>query len=399
MSSNENLGPLVSGNSYLKNVLSPFKSNLNVAHINCRSIRPVTKLDELKNLLGNNNTFDILAVTETWLVPDILNSAVSIPGYYFCRGDREIPGRGGGVGIYLSKGLPFRHVFKSSVRHCESLFLELQFQSTKVLFGVIYLPTGDIDLFESLHCNIFEEYNNIVLFGDFNFNLFNPTKAIIFRRLCTRLNLSIIHNSKPTHFDLGSRSTSLIDFMLTSDFSIVAYSDQIQCPAISDHALIFASLSISFSSLPDFVEYRNFNNIDWNGIWNFLASYDPNLVFSSVGVDAKCASITSLLDSLYSFVPVVRKKIKHSVDPWMKSIDVRFAVSLRDLAFSSFQNERTQEHWRIYCKYRNRAKAIIRRCRRYHYSRLFNGINSRGLWKALRGSGCVVLLRILLLCP
>lgn len=68
----------------------------------------------------------------------------------------------------------------------------------------------------------------------------------------------------------------------------------------------------------------------------------------------------------------------------------RFALFLRDIAFLSFQCDRTNESWRIYCKYRNRAKAVIRSTRRRYFSHVFKDLNSVGLWKILKGYGCLV---------
>lgn len=387
MSPNENLGPIVSSNSYLKSVLLPFQNNLNVAHLNCRSIKPPSKFDEIKSIL-KDNTFDLFAISETWLSSDISDRSISIPGYKLCRNDRQFSARGGGVGVFISNGLHYKPVFKISVSHCESLFLELCFGGTKLLLGVVYLPSGNLDEFENFHSELFSSYENVVVLGDFNCNLFNPSKANTFRSICTRYNLSIVHNTKPTHFDLGKRTTSLIDFMVVSDMSLVSYTDQVQCPSVSDHALIFASLSFRFHCGSSFYEYRDYNNIDWDGLFLYLRSFDTNVVLNATDVDTKCSYVCSLLSDLFSYVPIVRKRIRVRGDDWFEAQDIRLARSLRDLAFSAFQFDRSNENWRTYCKYRNRAKNIIRKVKRKYFSSLFWGLDSAGLWKALRSSGC-----------
>lgn len=260
MSLNENLGPIVSNNSYIKSVLFPYNNQLNVGHLNCRSIKAPSKIDEIKSIV-RDNTFDIFALSETWLASDISNRTVEIPGYTLCRSDRQAPGRGGGIGIFLSKGMIFKHVCKTSIPSCELILLEITIGNEKLLFGVVYLPTGDLHEFECLHSDLFSEYSNILIVGDFNCNLFNHNKTTLIRTLCTRANLSTVHNSKPTHFDLARRSTSLIDFMLVSNISLISYSDQVQCPSVSDHALIFASLSLPYTCPLDSIQYRDYNNI------------------------------------------------------------------------------------------------------------------------------------------
>lgn len=391
MSSSDNLGPIVSGNSYLNTVLLPCQNHFKVAHLNCRSISPSAnsiKLNELKSILSDN-LFDAFALSETWLHDEISNRAVEIPGYKLCRNDRPSSRRGGGVGIYISKKLKYKFIFKVLVTGCESLFVELNFGNVKLLLGVVYLPKGDLATFERHHRDLFLRYSNIIVIGDFNCNLFDTIKANLFRSLCIRCNLSIVHNVKPTHFDLGRRSTSLIDFVLVSNVSMVSYSGQVQCPSVSDHALIFAALDLTIERLPEFVEYRDFRNIDWDGLLLFLNELDTSLFFSAIDVDMKCSFICSLFNSLFSYVPVVKKMVRYENDSWMESRDVVLARSLRDLSFSAFQSDRSSDNWNTYCRLRNKAKSVIRRERRKHFTKLFSGLDSAGLWRVLKGSGCV----------
>jgi len=60
------------------------------------------KLDDLICLLELHQ-FDYLAVTETWLYPDISDKEVLMPGYQVYRNDRRfttIGQRGGGVYVF-----------------------------------------------------------------------------------------------------------------------------------------------------------------------------------------------------------------------------------------------------------------------------------------------------------
>lgn len=391
MSSNNNLGPIVSGNAYIKSSLCPHMNQFKVAHLNCRSISPSAnsfKLDELRSILSGN-LFDVFAISETWLNREILNQAVGIAGYKFCRNDRPYPSRGGGVGIYISNKIKFKVVFKVMKSGCESLFLELLLSGKKVLVGVVYLPSGQLSKFERYHRDLFSKYSNIVVIGDFNCNLFNATKSRLFRSLCLRCNMSVVHNSRPTHFDLGKRTTSLIDFFLVSNVSMIEFSDQVQCPSISDHALIFGSVVFNVERFQEYLEYRDFKNINWNGLFQFLNEFNLSQIFYAIDIDIKCSLVCSLFENLYSFVPIVRVRVQNKDDTWMKSNEIVLARSLRDLSFSAFQDDRSFQNWSAYCKLRNRAKNVIRKAKRKHYSKMFNGLDTSGFWRIIRGSGCI----------
>lgn len=390
MSFNDNMGPVVSGNSHLGTVFHKDRGRFKVGHLNCRSIRPSFnsfKLDEIKTIL-KDEIFDVFAVSETWLNNSVSNRAIDIPGYTFCRSDR--PSRGGGVGIFVSKKLKFKSIFRTCVAElCESLFIELYFDSIKILLGVVYLPNGNLSGFEERHRNIFLKYSNVIVCGDFNCNLFNSSKSNLMRSLCLRLNLSMVHNSLPTHYDLANDSTSLLDYFLVSDISMIKFSNQVQCPSISDHALIFACFTFNVEPIQEYIEYRDYNNINWYELFSRLSNFDINLFFNSPDVDAKCSLIASLFTDLFSCVPVVRKRVCNYDDAWMRSSDVALARSLRDMAYSTYRVNRSVENWRLYCRLRNKAKGVIRREKRRHFSRLFWGLDTAGLWKALRNSGCV----------
>nr|CAH7757863.1 unnamed protein product [Callosobruchus chinensis] len=71
---------------------------MSFAHPNCRSW--FTGFDQISSWLPINS-YDIFAVSETWLNDDVLSEAVAIDGYEFYRRNRA--GRGGG---YLDSVLP-----------------------------------------------------------------------------------------------------------------------------------------------------------------------------------------------------------------------------------------------------------------------------------------------------
>lgn len=386
---NENIGPIVSNGSLIKSSLNSFSQQLKIAHINCQSIKPfqnVVKFDEFKNIV--RDSFDLIAISETWLKPYVSNLSIRLENCKVIRNDR-LHRRGGGVCIYLKSNLQHKLVFQISTDGCESIFIEVNFNNVKTLFGVVYLPHGDISAFETLHYDLLLKYSNIIIVGDFNCNMFNPVKSSQMRSMCVRFGISVHHNSRPTHFDIVHRSTSLLDYWLVSDQSMISYSSQVQCPAISHHSLIYAAFRFTVERSCEVIEYRNFNAIDWNGLLAFLSGFDSYCFFSSADVNFQNSIIDSLVASLYCFVPIVRRKVRRDNNTWMKSRAILLATSLRDLAYSAFLSSRSTENWAIFCRYRNRAKNIIRKEKRKFYASLFSDLDGSGVWKVLKGSGCI----------
>ena len=75
------------------------KKGVKIEHLNIRSL--LKKIDENKILI-HQNSFDILAISETWLLDKIPNELVNIPCFNVYRKDRL--SHGGGVLIYIYKG-------------------------------------------------------------------------------------------------------------------------------------------------------------------------------------------------------------------------------------------------------------------------------------------------------
>lgn len=390
MSFNANLGPLVSDSTYFKNKLSLYKDQFNVAHLNCGSMKPSlssSKFDEIKNIFCGSE-FNCIGISETWLTQNISSKAVEIPGYKFARNDR-VGIRGGGVGIYVSKKHKFKIVFKASVLHiCESIFVEIYAGSSKILFGVVYLPPpANFNNFDEIHHELFLNYSNIIIVGDFNYNLFDTAKSNIVRSFCYRSNLSICHNSVPSHYSIQRVSTSLIDFMMISKNLLINDSDQVQCPSITYHALIFASFRLNIQCVESVFEYRDLNGLDWDRLLSFLSGFEFSNIFNEANVDNKFQIFSSLIQSLYSFVPIRRINLKTNGDKWMKSRAVALAISHRNLAFTAYQNDPTQLKWKMFCKFRNKAKSVIRREKRKYFTAIFRKLDSAGMWRVLKNTG------------
>lgn len=120
--------------------------------------------------------FDILAISETWLKPDVPNSAIDIEGYQFSRFDR--PTRGGEVGIYYKctfKTVDFVYDLES-LNHIEAtamVFPEfLDIHNEPLVIIVVYRPPGshpdgflEID---RLISSVLQLSSHLVLLGDFN---------------------------------------------------------------------------------------------------------------------------------------------------------------------------------------------------------------------------------------
>ena len=101
------------------------KSKINIAHLNICSLKKREHLIQIR-LLMQENKFDVLAVSESWLTTSVRNEEVEIFGYSLSRLDRR--GRsGGGVCAYIKSSLK-KKVLRDLTEISESSFHQLWLQ-------------------------------------------------------------------------------------------------------------------------------------------------------------------------------------------------------------------------------------------------------------------------------
>lgn len=188
---------------------------LRIGHLNVCSLNPKNiKFCEIYDLFSNSK-LDIIGISETWLGDSISTQAVSINGYNFVRCDRKNR-RGGGVGFYISNCLNYNVVLSNSSddspSDCFDLLIVDIFLDVTISIGVLYIPpSSSVNVIDPVLANLSFRFNEFILMGDLNCNLLDSLCYNELEDICFRNNLSIIHNNKPTHFDVFHGSSSLLD--------------------------------------------------------------------------------------------------------------------------------------------------------------------------------------------
>ena len=83
------------------------RRDFKIAHLNIN--RLLNSIDAVKKILCSY-TFDVLAISKTWLSPEIEDSEILIEGCKVIRKDRQCNNKtmGGGVLIYIRQDISFR---------------------------------------------------------------------------------------------------------------------------------------------------------------------------------------------------------------------------------------------------------------------------------------------------
>ena len=114
--------------------LPPYDNHLGICHLNVQSIVP--KLDILQYEM---QMFDIFFFTETWINSTIKSSDLKIVNFKEpFRGDSE--SRSGGVAIYVKDSIECARRCNLEVQNLESVWVQINTHSRKILICGIYRP-------------------------------------------------------------------------------------------------------------------------------------------------------------------------------------------------------------------------------------------------------------------
>ena len=138
-------------------------------------------------------SLNIVAITESWLKPNVLDAQISIPGYNLCRLDRKITNeagyekRGGGLLVYLRNNVTYDTLpgdcFNVSNHEVEIVTLSIRRPHTRPLYLVVVYkpPSGNITTAVDTLKNLLQllpkiDKSDVIIGGDFNIDFAKPRK-------------------------------------------------------------------------------------------------------------------------------------------------------------------------------------------------------------------------------
>lgn len=213
---------------------------MTVEHINAQSL--LGNIDEIRLLITARN-IDVLCVSESWLLPDIPDAYVNIPGYKIFRCDS---GRGGGVCKYVKNVLTvnFMNLNLPKQVGIEDIWITVQYRKLPaIIIGCMYRhPKASATTFEYIQDMfrlISTKNKTLFILGDFNDNLLASNSRIS----------KIIKGNKLTQIiDKATRitptSSTLLDLAITNKPDTVCFCDVVP-QEIADHDLISVMINIS----------------------------------------------------------------------------------------------------------------------------------------------------------
>ena len=232
---------------------------LNCGYVNIQSVG--NKTIEIRELL-NKKTFDIFAITETWLTNfDTAKISEMTPSTHsFLHSPRE-DRRGGGVGLFVSRAFTRLRLCQSekmiSFEHQEISF---RHNSQSFLFVVIYRPPSTpvnlfIDEFGILLDRLDRVSQNAFIVGDFNIWM-DDLGSYEAKMLCELLDTHQLVNNVRS---LTTATGHMLDLVISHDLNHLIREMEVEenCTISPVHKLITFKINIPKSKVIKKITFRN----------------------------------------------------------------------------------------------------------------------------------------------
>ena len=365
--------------------------SLNIMHHNARSILSDGRMDDYEHLFGSiDNSFHILAFTETWLKRDNCDT-VKFSGYNSSHMIRPVnindndKTQGGGLSVFVQENISYkvRDDLNVMLPFIETLFIEFIINDKKYMLGTVYrTPNTNVNTFIDYLDNLIEPLKTsyeLIILGDFNICMLqdNNFSRNFVNRMHTHLLFPTILEATrvATVFRNGEYKTTetLIDNIFIN--KQIQYKSGLLHVSISDHYPIFISISQNINDKENtnkFVKYRNINNDSIENFESELSILFENTIKYIEEAPRAFTFFYKKLNELYEkYFPVIIKPVRYKelINPWVsptlaKRINIKHALGR--LASKGRINKD------IYKRFRNKVTLELREAKSSFYSNKFS---------------------------
>ena len=346
---------------------------LKFCHLNARSLLAgvdknqlleyqTSKFDDIELILCKDHSFDIIAISETWLSDQISSDYIALSGYQLpFRKDRNLGnGHGGGVCVYVKSDLTAIRRNDLENVSSEMLWVEVILSNNqKILFGVVYRPPNqsaiDRDTFLdnlswSLNIGLSETPSCLICVGDFNDRCLNW----IDDHAQSELGVKLKHLIQDMHLfqlvDQPTRVTEdsayILDLVITDSPGYMQNVGQLMPLANMDHNVVYGELKISRpvrnNIKREMWHYKNADIIGLNQSLGAAPWHIGHTLYENID-DMTDYFQRLLLDTAKEYIPVKQVSIRSKDKPWFNGY-IRKLIRLRNRWTGVFQRTLRLEH-------------------------------------------------------
>ena len=363
--------------------------NLSFVHYNVQSI--LNKLDILEAELFE---FDILAFTETWLNPTVQSDDLVFQTFHKPERKDRRSDHFGGLLLYVKSGIFYKRRSDLKINGIECIWIEVVLNKKSLLFGLFYRPpnsSADVysNIEESISLAVDTGTSDIIITGDFNFNVLNSQTKKKIDSLCTQFSLHQLLTD-PSHFT--EHSSSLLDLILVSNkehLILHGVGDPFLDQQLRYHCPIYGFCKFSKPKANAFTRhiwmYNNGNfgllrekasSIDWHALENDdISLYASNLNSTILSLTKEC-------------IPNKSIRVRTSDPPWITTL-LKRQIRKRKRLYRKAKQTNLERHWIKFRQLRNETNTMIRNSKQQFYDNTAEKLKSKSLsskdwWSTLK---------------
>ena len=349
-------------------------------HLNVRSLRP--KLHEV-HMIIEEGRYDIFALSETWLEPEILDEDVALDGYNVYRRDRR--GRGGGVCWYVRSGIRCEMI--EMVSTIEQLWIRILLKGISISCGVIYRPPNNCP--REFLSNMEDSFSQATLLsdevlcvGDINIDMLRhetPLTLEIVQALEVYGLQQLI--SEPTR--VTESSATLLDVILFSNNDLIVDSGVLHND-ISDHLLVYSTFCLESDPIPPIVKtYRDMTYFNTSTFYEYLQSIPWRNIYDIEDIDGKVQFLTSNISILLDLLaPFKTSRFTKPPAPWL-TLELRDIIKQRN-ALNKYKRSKNVAHLNKYKELRNLTTSLLRKSKKHYVESVIQSHSSVKTWKLFK---------------
>jgi len=368
-------------------------AGISIYYQNVRGLRTKTNTFRL-GLLESN--YDILMITESWLIPSIYSSELFTQEYTIFRRDRDVTGlgRGGGVLIAIKNKFKAIRLFNIETESdCIWLKVALSPGFTDLLCVVYFTPNSPLHVYKTFFDKLdMYKFKNehILILGDFNlpitgtgFDLSNGNEIckhqLFFNELYGLTSKNNVLNVLGRTLDLVL--TDMLDLTVHEETTPLVKIDNYHPALILEYTLNSKqnvcsknnSFTYNYSKANFYALYKEFATTNWNELY-FIK--DINL------------AVQYFYDKLYSALDlhVPKYQTRNSKYPHWYSLDLKKMISKKEKIRKKYKKFEMPHFLDEYNNLRRETKRLIKVDYENHMKTVENELksNPKSFWGAIK---------------
>ena len=231
---------------------------------------------------------------------------------------------------------------------------------------------------------ISQQYDNVLLFGDLNYNMLDKEKCTPLSSMCDVFEYTnLVKNA--TCFTKNAEPT-LIDVILTNKPNLCQNVSNFNCGLSDCHNIISVQLKGYVPKIKrDYIKYRSFKNLDQEKFLEDLNTTNFETLIDTDDVNKAYSNFQSAFaEVIDKHMPIKQRKPIQTPAPYMNS-NLRNAIYKKRMYHNKFLKNKADANWELYRKQRNFVNKLKKNSiKTYFYERTAGGPKSTDFYSTIK---------------